>query len=400
MKITPRSRGHSAWSESERLKAVQAPVIPIVGDWLRQTPGAISLGQGVVSYGPPPQAKRAVERFFSDPENHKYKPVQGIPELREALARKLSAENGIDLHAREVVVTAGANMGFYNALLAVADPGDEIILPVPYYFNYAMAAAMANCRVVTVPTDGGHQLDVSAIEKTVSPSTRMVVTISPNNPTGAVYPETALREVNALCAERGVYHLHDEAYEYFTYGDAKHFSPASLPGTEAHTISLFSFSKSYGFASWRVGYMVLPRHLFGAVRKIQDTILICPPVVSQHAALGALEAGPEYCRRHAAKLAGVRDRALSELRSVSGICRVSETEGAFYLFLRPQTRLSSLALAERLVREHGVALIPGSAFGVEKTCSLRLSYGALDPDTVAEGVGHLAEGLRAVVERS
>jgi aspartate/methionine/tyrosine aminotransferase len=225
----------------------------------------------------------------------------------------------------------------------------------------------------------------------------MVVTISPNNPTGAVYPEEALRGVNELCADRGVYHLHDEAYEYFTYGGAKHFSPASRPGSEAHTVSLFSFSKSYGFASWRVGYMVLPRHLFEAVRKIQDTILISPPVVSQHAALGALEAGPGYCRERVEKLAGVRARVLSELRNVEDICGVSETEGAFYFFLRPETRLSSATLAERLVREHGVALIPGSAFGVAAPCGLRLSYGALASDTVAEGVGRLVEGLRTII---
>jgi len=400
MRTERKSREHSAWNESERLKAVQAPVIPVVGDWLRQTPGAISLGQGVVNYGPPPEAREAVNKFFSDPENHKYKPVQGIPELREALAKKLSAENGIPLGGREVVVTAGANMGFYNALLVVTDPEDEIILPVPFYFNYEMAAAMANCRVVTVPTDESHQLDVDAIEKAITARTKMVVTISPNNPTGAVYPEEALREVNELCAERGVYHLHDEAYEYFTYSDAKHFSPASRPGSEAHTIALFSFSKSYGLASWRVGYMVLPRHLFEAVRKIQDTILISPPVVSQHAALGALKAGPGYCRERAAKLAGVRHRVLSELRSVEAICRLSETEGAFYFFLRPETRLSSATLAERLVREHGVALIPGSAFGVEAPCGLRLSYGALDSGTVVEGVGRLVEGLRAIIRKS
>jgi aspartate/methionine/tyrosine aminotransferase len=392
--------GPLCWNQSKRLDAVQAPIIPIVGDWLRETPGSISLGQGVVSYGPPPQAQRAVERFFEDPKNHKYQPVHGIPELRAALARKLSEENHISLEGREVVVTAGANLGFYDALLAVTDPGDEIVLPVPFYFNYDMAAAMANVRVVRVPTAEDHQLDAGAIERALTPRTKMVVTISPNNPTGAVYPEAALREVNALCARSGVYHLHDEAYEYFTYRGSKHFSPASIPGSEAHTVSLFSLSKSYGFASWRVGYMVLPAHLFEAVRKIQDTLLICPPAVSQHAALGALEAGPAFCRERAVELSRVRGSVLAQLREAGDLCRVSEAEGAFYFFVRPRTELPAVTLAERLVREHGVALIPGSAFGLESPCALRLSYGALAPDTVAEGVGRLVRGLRAIVGRS
>src|SRR6185369_12263196 len=125
----------------------------------------------------------------------------------------------------------------------------------------------------------------------ITAKTRAVVTISPNNPTGAVYSEAALCEVNQICGERGIYHISDEAYENFTYNGARHFSPASVAGSEAHTISLFSFSKAFGFASWRIGYMVMPENLFVPVKKIQDTILICAPVISQYAACGALKAG-------------------------------------------------------------------------------------------------------------
>ena len=133
-------------------------------------------------------------------------------------------------------------------------------------------------------------------EAAITPRTRAIVTISPNNPSGAVYPKATLAAVNALCSERGIYHISDEAYEYFVYDGAEHFSPASLPGATEHTISLYSFSKAYGFASWRIGYMVIPEALTVAVRKAQDTILICPPVVSQHAALGALAAPADYRR--------------------------------------------------------------------------------------------------------
>ena len=146
--------------------------------------------------------------FLADPENHKYKSVEGIAELVERLEAKLEADNGIiaggaaDVASR-VVVTAGGNMAFFNALLAIADPGDEIILLAPYYFNHEMAVAMLNCRAVVVPLDANYQIDLPAVEAAVTSRTRAIVTISPNNPTGAVYPREALVAVNELCRRAG-----------------------------------------------------------------------------------------------------------------------------------------------------------------------------------------------------
>src|SRR5262249_18275058 len=156
----------------------------------------------------------------------------------------------------------------------------ELVLQVPYYFNHEMAITMASCQPVLVPADSNYQLQPKLIRAAITKRTKAVVTVSPNNPTGAVYPEDALREVNQLCRDHGIYHIHDEAYEYFTYNGARHFSPGSIPGAEAYTISLYSLSKAYGFASWRIGYMVAPNHLIEAINKIQDTILICAPVIS------------------------------------------------------------------------------------------------------------------------
>src|SRR6185369_16216281 len=135
-----------------RMQAVQTPVIPVVGDLVRSTPGAISLGQGVVHYGPPSAAIVAAQQFGADPHDHKYQPVAGIPQLVELIAEKVARENGADLTGRSIVVTAGGNMAFFNALLAIADSGDEIILPTPYYFNHEMAITMLGCRPVLVPT--------------------------------------------------------------------------------------------------------------------------------------------------------------------------------------------------------------------------------------------------------
>lgn len=379
------------------MQAVQTPIIPVVGEMIRQSPGTISLGQGVVYYGPPQQAFDQIPRFLSGQDNHKYKLVQGISPLLEIIGSKLESENRIPLgRENALIVTAGGNLAFMNAVLAIADPGDEIILQAPYYFNHEMAITMAGCTPVIVDTDENYQLRLEAIRSAVTPRTRAVVTVSPNNPTGAVYPERALREVNALCRECSIYHISDEAYEYFTYGDARHFSPASIAGSSPHTISLFSLSKAYGFASWRIGYMVAPEHLLVSIKKIQDTLLICPPVVSQYAAIGALEAGIQYCREKMSVIRDVRELLLNELASLRPFCFFPESEGAFYFLLRLETQREPLQIVDQLVRDFGVAAIPGTAFGAKNGCYLRVAYGALEKQTAAEGIGRLVKGLKSL----
>lgn len=207
-----------------RMQSVQTPIIPVVGELIRENPGVISLGQGVVNYGPPPEVVNQIKTFLADPNNHKYSLVQGIPALLEQIKIKLAAENGISVNGDSaVMVTAGSNMAFMNAIHTITEPGDEIILQTPYYFNHEMAIAIADCNAVSVQTDDNYQLQLDAIEAAVTPKTKAVVTISPNNPTGAVYPEESLRAVNKFCRERGLYHIHDQAYEYFTYGGVKSF---------------------------------------------------------------------------------------------------------------------------------------------------------------------------------
>ncbi|HEY2952097.1 MAG TPA: pyridoxal phosphate-dependent aminotransferase [Verrucomicrobiae bacterium] len=383
---------------AHRIEAVQSPVIPVVAELIRAHPGTISLGQGVVSYGPPPEAIEQISRFLAEPDAHKYKPVVGLPVLVEAIEAKLKSENGIQPAAESrIVVTAGGNMAFMNAVLALTDPGDEIILQRPYYFNHEMAVTMVSCQPVLVDTDENYQLRPAAIRAAITPRTRAIVTISPNNPTGAVYPEAALREVNEICRERGIHHIHDEAYEYFTYGSARHFSPRSIPGSAGHTISLYSLSKSHGFASWRIGWMVMPERLLTAVKKIQDTILICAPVISQYAAVGALQAGVGYCREKLKAITEVRQIVLNELERIRSICLVPPADGAFYFLLRVDTTMAPMTVVERLVREHGVAVIPGSAFGMDQGCCLRVAYGALEKETAVAGIGRLVKGLAAIV---
>jgi len=387
----------SSLRESRRVTAVQTPVIPIVTQWMAETPGSISLGQGVVSYGPPDAAMIAAHEFPKSPDEHGYGRVAGMPELTAAFEAKLAAENNIRVQPQsQVVVTAGSNLGFINAVLAIADPGDEFIFPLPYYFNHAMAIDLANCTVVGVKTQSDYQLDVDAIARAITPRTRAVVTCSPNNPTGAVYTENSLRAVNALCRDRGIFHIHDEAYEYFTYDNTVNFSAGSIDDAAAHTISLYSLSKGYGMASWRIGFMVIPQSLWVAVNKIQDTFLICAPQISQRVALAALQGGSVYPRTQAATIGALRLRVRAALTAASVPCDIADVHGAFYHFVRVRTSMDSMTLVERLVREHRVAVLPGEAFGVTDVCAVRVSFGALDEATVDEGLGRLTAGLTAL----
>jgi len=382
---------------TSRMQAVQSPLIPIIGELIRNNPGTISLGQGVVYYGPPPEAIALLPEFLANPENHQYQSVQGIAPLLSAIAAKLQVDNGIEVNQENcIVVTAGSNMGFMNAILAITSPGDEIIIQTPYYFNHEMAITMASCRPVLVATDPDYQLQPQAIAQAITERTRAVVTISPNNPTGVVYAAAALQEVNQICRDRGIYHISDEAYEYFTYDGVLHVSPGAFPHSSQHTISLYSLSKAYGFASWRIGYMVIPQHLLVPIKKIQDTILICPPVVSQYAALGALQVGVSYCREKISAIAAVRQLFLTALKPLSGLCAIPPAQGAFYFLLKINTKLGSFELAQRLIREHQVAVMPGNTFGINNGCYLRIAYGALQQETALAVIERLVKGLPTI----
>ena len=381
---------------SRTISAVSAPIIPVVGEWTRNNPGTLSLGQGMVSYPPPAAALQAIHDFGSKPSDHLYGSPLGDARLLELIAAKLRSENGIDCNSGySIMVTAGSNMAFLNVLLAIADPGDEIILPLPYYFNQEMAVRMLNCTPVAVATDADYQLQLDALRAAITEKTRAIVTVSPNNPSGAVYPEAALRAVNRLCLEHGLYHISDEAYEYFTYGETRHFSPAGIAGAEKYTISLFSLSKAYGFASWRIGYVLIPEALLPSLLKVQDTNLICPPLITQRAAIGALETGAAYCKHRLQQLAKTRSLVAADLLSLQGV-HITATDGAFYLLLKLDTQINDMQLVKSLISEFKVAVIPGSAFGMQNGCYLRVSYGMLDERAAGIAVQRLVDGLRAL----
>jgi aspartate/methionine/tyrosine aminotransferase len=384
---------------SARMAAVDLPIIPTIAALVRDNPGTISLGQGVVDFGPPVDVAAALQPLADQPGLLKYQAVAGLPQLREALQARLREENRIvDQDGSALMVSAGSNMAFLQAVLATADPGDEFILPSPYYFNQEMALRMCGCVPVLVPTDAQYQLDVAAIEAAITDRTRAIVTVSPNNPTGAVYDEGALTAVNRLCRERGLYHFSDEAYEYFCHDGARHFSPASLPHAAGHTLSFWSFSKGFGMASWRVGYCLYPAALAEAMNKVQDTNLICAPVASQLVALAATRAGRAAVQPQLDALGKVREAVHRRLRSLGSRIDFVPTRGAFYVLVRLPPVAEPIAFSRAMVEQFRVATIPGFAFGLDPARGnyQRLSFGALEPSAVDEGVDRFVAAVKSL----
>ena len=380
---------------ANRIKTVQTPVIPTVGEWVAEHPGNISLGQGVVHYGPPSEIEDGLSDFKSDPLHHRYKLVQGIPELLQAIEGKLRRDNGMAIESKDrVMVTAGSNMAFMNAIMAIADPDDEIILPKPYYFNHEMAVTMLGVVPRTVEPEANMLPTLASIEKAITKKTRAVVTISPNNPSGMVFPATLLQSINQLCRERKIYHISDEAYEYFLFDNEKHFSPGNISGSEDYTFSLFSLSKAYGFASWRIGYMVMPEALMPSIKKIQDTNLICAPAISQFAAVKALHRGKSYCTQHLSSMGAIREQLLDGLSRLGPFVRIIPSKGAFYILIELDLHEASIDVVELLIREFKIAVIPGSAFGLDKGCYLRIAFGALK--NADDALERLIKGLKSI----
>ncbi|MEA5466044.1 pyridoxal phosphate-dependent aminotransferase [Leptothoe sp. PORK10 BA2] len=378
-----------------RMHSIQTPIIPLIKELIHKNPGTIPLDQGVVSYDPPKGAIAAIQDFLEQPQSHKYQSTIGIPSLLSGIQTKLRQDNHIDIgNDNCIVVSAGSNMGFLNAILAITHAGDEIILNTPYYFNHEMAIRMINCEPISVQTDDQYQPRIDALHQAITPKTKAIVTISPNNPTGVVYDAATLKEINQICQDAGIYHISDEAYEYFTYDQVSHTSPASFPNSTPHTISLFSLSKTYGFASWRIGYMVIPKKLLPSILKIQDTNLICPPVISQHAAVGALDADKTYLSRHVSAIEKVRERILQKLKALPESCQIVVPNGAFYFFLKVNSELSDLALVKQLIEKNKVATLPGQSFGMQDGCYLRISYGSLTLENASLGIDRLAKGIQ------
>ena len=349
----------------------------------------ISLGQAVPFFPPPDSALDAARAAIGSPEVNRYATDQGLPSLRTALAERLSET--IDAHytAEELVITAGGNHAFTLALTALVDPGDEVILPAPYFANHQMAAVNLGATPVEAPIADRDTFDVrwSDIEPRISRRTKAIVLCNPSNPTGApINPVEGARIVREA-ARRGMLVFSDETYSQFVY-EGLHWSAASLDEWRDNVIVIGTFSKSFGMMGWRVGFVVADARLTEQMVKVQDAMIICAPVISQVAAEAAVRDSWDYPTTFHAELRRRRGVLADGLTTIPRM-KWTPTRGGMFAFTRIAGCEDSTRLSHDLLERAHLVTIPGAAFGRSGEGFLRLSYGYATSAELTEAVQRL-----------
>lgn len=363
----------------------------------------ISFGVGEPDFDTPSHIKEAaicaIQSGFT-----KYTPSAGIPELREAICRKLKEDNGLEYKAGEVLVSSGAKHSIFNAVLAMCDRGDEVLLPAPYWVSYPEMVKLAGGTPVFVPAgiESDFKVKPHVLEAAITPRTTLIILNSPSNPSGAVYLEEELRALAEVCLKHNVAIISDEIYEKLIY-EGKHVSTASLsPEIKGITVTVNGVSKAYAMTGWRIGYAAGPSDVIAAMGNIQSHSTSNAASISQKAALAGLTGSQEPLDMMRAEFKKRRDFMVKRLNEMPGV-KCLTPPGAFYVYPdvsslmgkkvcgRPVT--CDAELAEVLLLEAKIAVVPGGAFGTEG--NLRLSY-ATSMELIAEGMNRMEKALNSV----
>lgn len=338
--------------------------------------------------------KQAAVQALSEGKT-KYTPASGIPELREAIANKLKTDNGIDYDPRQVVVNSGAKQSCFNAILAVCEEGDEVIIPSPYWVSYPEMVRLAGGEPVFVETtaENNWKITPEQFEENMTGRTKMIILNTPGNPTGSVYTADELRALGEVALYEDIIILADEIYEHLIYGGAQHTSIASLSKDLYDlTITVNGFSKAYSMTGWRVGYTAAPKPIAEAMSKIQGHTTSNATTFAQYGALAALEGGKDFIRDLNAEYDVRRQFVYGRLSSIPNI-KVTEPQGAFYCLVdTEELGLKSVNLCDKLLNRYRVAAVPGIAFGNDN--SIRLSY-CTTLDVLNEGLSRFEEFCKA-----
>src|SRR5437899_11563618 len=326
----------------------------------------------------------------------KYTPSAGIPELRQAIADKLAADNGLTYRTSQVVVSSGAKHSCYNAILATCQPGDEVLIPSPYWVSYPDMVRLAGAEPVIVQTTerNGWKMRASDFENAMTPRTKMLILNTPGNPSGSVYTREELEGIVEVAAEEDIYILSDEIYEKLVYDDHKHVSVASL-SKEAYdlTITVNGFSKSYAMTGWRLGYLAAPDAVAKAVDSNQSHNTSNPSSFSQYGALTALRGDQQPLADMRDEFDIRRNYMFERVSKISNVTAV-KSQGAFYVLVNiSQLGLTSQNFADRLLSKASVAVVPGAAFGDDRT--VRLSY-ATSMDVIKKGLDRFQDFCRTL----
>ena len=334
----------------------------------------IALGRGDPDFHTPAHIVAAAKAAL-DANQHHYTGPTGLPPLRAAIAKDLSNSYGLDYTADEIVVTAGVQESIMLCMLALVAPGDEVLITSPRFTTYDTAVHLCGGVPVPVPTVevNDFALDVAEIEARITPRTRMFVMVSPNNPTGAVTPPAVIRQIADLAIKHDILIIADEIYAKMIYAPNEHLSIATLPGMKERTITLNGFSKTYAMTGWRIGYLAAPLDFVEKVTEPRHTLSINTCTVSQHAALAALTGPQEPLHAMLAEYAERRDWLMPALTAAG--FTYGHPGGAFYIYTNiSSTGMPAPEFCERLLRDTGVMLFPGTMFGDDSTDYIRISY--------------------------
>ena len=362
----------------------------------------IGFGAGEPDFSTPEAVVEAAVAACRDPKNHRYTPVAGLPELRQAVAAKTARDSGYAVEPAQVLVTNGGKQAIYNAFAALLDLGDEVIVPAPYWTTYPESIALAGGVPVPVATDErtGFKATIDALEAARTDRTKVLLFVSPSNPTGAVYDRAAVEAVGAWAAAHGLWVMTDEIYEHLVYGDHRQYSlPVVVPELADRTVVVNGVAKTYAMTGWRVGWMIGPLDIVKAATNLQSHSTSNVSNVAQRAALAAVSGDLSAVAEMRAAFDRRRVRIHQLLNDIPGVSCV-EPEGAFYAFpsftevlgrqLRGRRPATTVELAEIILDEAKVAIVPGEAFGAPGYA--RLSY-ALGDDDLVEGVTRIGKLL-------
>jgi len=358
-----------------------------------EIPDVVNLGIGQPDFDTPDFIREAAKKAL-DEGYTRYPPARGFEDLRQAIARKLVEENNIVVDPdSEIFVSVGAMQGVFNTFLHLVDPGDEVIVIDPGYDYYSQTGLFGGVPVRVPAYEKNHfKVDPDDINKAVTDKTKLIIINTPSNPTGAVFDGEILIEISKMARQHGIFVLSDEPYEKIIFDGKRHVSIGSFDGMKDLTISVYTLSKTYAMTGWRVGYVVANKKILDEMEKLMEHMVSGVTAVSQRAALAAIQ-GPQDCVREMIKEYEKRRRIIYEgLNEIDGVSCILP-ESTFYAFPNiSRLGMTSWDLARYLVKEHGVATVPGSIFGNRGEGYLRVSF-AVDIPTLKEGILRIKKGV-------
>lgn len=345
----------------------------------------VSLGVGIPYYPAPKHIHDYAIRMLNEkPDIDKYTLLTGLPELRRIIADRSSQILGFKVAADEILITPGSMSALLYSFLALINPGDEVILPSPYFSSNGEQVAIASGKVIQVAMiedkKYGYRLDVGKIKTALSKKTKAIVLNNPQNPTGAVFLKEDLLELARILKEKDIYVITDEVYDYLVYDEAEYFNIATIKDLWPKVIRCCSLSKKYGMMGWRIGYLHTNKDLLMHILKIHDANIVCAPHISQEAAIAALTGPQNVAEEHRKLLAKNREIICRRLDELPDFFSYIKPRGTYYVFPRYKLPLSSIDMAKKLLFEAKVVTVPGIGFGTVGEYHLRLSFGAPGKD--------------------